>query len=296
MLPPGRWLPLAADASTRRYFKGEWWGAPALLAQFGGDRDGLERFVHVRNLFAGGGLDVPEILHVPPEDPDWLIESWVEGWALSRGRWRPEWGDRLLSSARVISSLQDWGEGPDLLELDRARLQFELSFFSVHLLEGFLNISVSPSVSVGLSVLAEEVGGYPRRLAHRDLHSENVLATAQGRLVLLDFQDALLAPRCYDAASLAVDAYRDQRPAIRDLFAEGWSGEAGVAAEEFGRTALQRALKALGTFGYQVTRRKKARYLKFMAAEARHALHFLPLAPAPLEELAPPLQSLTELG
>ncbi len=295
-LPPGEWVPLAADASTRRYWRGSSEGRPVLLADFGGDEDGLRRFVHVRSLLAGHGLAVPGILGEPAGGA-FLLQEFVEGWPLSKVRWSASLTSTLLDQAKRIASITDWGEGPELLELDEARLRFELSFFRLHCIEGFLNLSAPPELASALDALAEQVGAFTAALAHRDLHSENgIRERGAGRLVLVDFQDALMAPRAYDAASLAVDCYRDQAPAIREAFMAGWVERAGGTAEEFRATALQRALKALGTFGYQVTRRKRARYVKFLKPQARHALALLDAAPRPLECLEPALQSLARLG
>jgi N-acetylmuramate 1-kinase len=290
--PPGDWTPARVDASTRRYYRGQLDGAPALLADFGEDADGLERFVHVQGLLGAGGLAVPEIL-LQGGAGGWLVLSWVPGKLLSKVKWREVFEDRLLDVASAIARVDGWGSGPPaLLELDGARMAFELAFFRVHCLEGFLNMGVPDGLGKALDALAEEAAAFPRVLAHRDLHSENVLWRGGERFVLTDFQDALLAPRCYDAASLAVDAYRDQHPAIRARFEEKWTRLAGCPRAEFGATALQRALKALGTFGFQVARRKRARYLSFMAPGAAHALAYLSFAPASLETLRPVLDGL----
>jgi hypothetical protein len=53
--------------------------------------------------------------------------------------------------------------------------------------------------------------------------------------------------------------------------------------------ALQRALKALGTFGYQVTRLKRIRFLAYVAPTCRNALDLLG-AWEGLEDLAPVLR------
>lgn len=295
-LPPGEWIPLAADASTRRYWRGTADGKPVLLADFGRDEDGLRRFIHVRDLLARHSLQVPEILGTPPGGA-FLLEEFVAGWPLSKGRWAPALISALLDDAVRIASIKDWGEGPELLELDEVRLRFELAFFRFHCIEGFLNIPAPGELAGALDALAEQVAALPTALAHRDFHSENLLKEkGGGRLVLVDFQDALLAPRAYDAASLAVDPYRDQAPAIRDAFLPGWVERTGGSAVEFRVTALQRALKALGTFGYQITRRKKARYVRFLKPQARHALSLLDAAPRPLECLVPALKSLAEMG
>lgn len=290
-LPPGTWTPVQADASTRRYYRGEWEGRPALLADFGEDLDGLARFVHVQRLFEAHGLPVPRIDAARP-GPALLVQEWVAGRSLSKAGWREETPARLLDLAEAIGAILEWGEGPELLSLDGARLRFELAFFRVHFLEGFLNAPADTAAAKGLAGLAEEVAAFPQALAHRDFHSDNVIAASDGRLVIVDFQDALLAPRCYDAASLAVDPYRREDRQLDAHFEEGWRERSGASAEEFVRTALQRALKALGTFGYQVTRRKRARYVRYIPPQAQRALTLLHRAGfADLDALEPHLKT-----
>jgi N-acetylmuramate 1-kinase len=279
--PTGDWTPLAVDASSRKYFKGTWEGQPALLADFGEDADGLARFVAVRGLFAGAAVTVPAIFHAEPGQ-GWVVQEHVKGWPLSKARWTTGVQDRLSDIADRIAAVTSWPEGPELLELDASRLRFELAFFKLHFVEGYMNAGSAPELAEALDALADEVASYPRAMAHRDFHSENVLGTSGEGLVVIDFQDALLAPRAYDMASLAVDPYRSQDPRVAEHFRRTWLTRSGAQPEEFDRTALQRALKALGTFGYQVTRRKRARYMRFVAPQARRAQELLAAAPSSL--------------
>lgn len=287
----GDWTPLAADASARRYFKGTFEGREAILADFGEDEDGLNRFVWIRALFAGHGVCVPEIFLVEL-DRHQLVQEFVPGWPLSKGRWTGSLLRELLAIAARISGITEWPEGLDLLSLDEPRLRFELAFFRMHFLEEYLNARVSDGLLKGLDALAEEVASFPTSLAHRDFHSENLLARPGGDPVVIDFQDAMLAPRAYDAASLAVDPYRSQNPRISAGFRDLWLRAPGASPQEFDQTALQRSLKALGTFGYQVTRRKRARYMRFMAPQAKRVKDLLDSAPLPLDELRPLLEDL----
>jgi aminoglycoside/choline kinase family phosphotransferase len=289
-LPPGEWTALAADASTRRYWRGTCEGRPALLADFGADTDGLDRFVHVQALLSRNGLAVPAV-YARPEGGAFLIQEFVEGWPLSKRAWSLDLRAELLSMASRIAAIAEWGEGPELLELDEARLRFELAFFRLHFLEGFLNVQSPSGLHEALDLLAAEVAAYPQRLAHRDFHTENFLGCKDRGIVVVDFQDALTAPRCYDAASLAVDPYREQSSGIAEGILSGWLELCGASAEEFRKTALQRALKALGTFGFQVTRRKRVRYVRFIRPQALSVLDLLPVAGASLECLVPHLRA-----
>lgn len=288
------WIPVEADASTRRYYRGTWNDKKALLADFGDDSDGLERFLHVANLFKGAGLRVPEIYY-RETGANRLIIQWIESPRLSGCDWSERFEDSLLDAAERISAITEWGAGPALLALDESRLRFELDFFLLHFVERFMNEDIAAGLKEATASLATRIAAFPAKLAHRDFHTDNVLLGDGNEIILLDFQDALIAPRCYDAASLAVDCYRVQRDAIAKRFREKWCSRSGAGEEEFNLTALQRVLKALGTFGYQVTVRKSVRYLSYIAPTARSALDLLPAAP-PLAALRKILKNASRLG
>jgi hypothetical protein len=283
------WRSLEADASARRYAAAEWRGVALLRVSYGEDRDGLLRWAFLTPRLEAAAIRVPRLHAVDFEEAVAYVER-IEGSALSRLPLTEGWEAPLLRMAAQVASLSPWEGEPTLLALDGDRLRFELDFFLLHFYRGLLNRPADPGLQAGLRALAEEVASYPRTLAHRDFHTDNLLLSTAGEVVLLDYQDALLAPRCYDAASLAVDAYRrpDRRGEDR---IERWVLEKlGASAEEFRRTALQRVLKALGTFGYQVTRRRKARYLAAARRSAVQARRLLESAPVALPGLGEALR------
>lgn len=111
------------------------------------------------------------------------------------------------------------------------------------------------ALSQALERLADLACEGPQALQHRDLHSRNVLIY-DGAVVLIDHQDMRRGPLFYDLASLETDAYLDLPEDVRAVLrAErhrlGEIAGLDVAAtdRQFRRTALQRVLKALGTFG-----------------------------------------------
>jgi aminoglycoside/choline kinase family phosphotransferase len=103
----------------------------------------------------------------------------------------------------------------------------------------------------------------------------------EGALYIIDFQDARMGPDTYDLASLLRDSYVDLTPAQVDeliaffLALKTGSGEPTRAEEaEFRRRfdlmALQRNLKALGTFGYQTSTRANPVYIQYMPRTLNH--------------------------
>ena len=114
-------------------------------------------------------------------------------------------------------------------------------------------------------------------LCHRDYHSRNLMLH-DGRLYLIDFQDARLGPDTYDLVSLLRDSYVDlDRPRGRRadrVFSGAQEGVTAPTSAEFRRRfdlmALQRNLKALGTFGYQTTTRGNTVYIQYIPRTLRY--------------------------
>jgi len=276
--PPlsGAWEPLRAHASSRLYWRGLWEGREALLADFGEDLDSRDRCAALSGWLGENGIRVPALLAAPPGER-WLVQEFVPGEDASRLRWSRGLEAAALELAGRFAALDEarWPCALPLHRLDGDRLRFELAFFDLHFLQGLLNLRADAARKAALDGLGEDVASYPAVLAHRDFHSDNLRVAPDAGLVVLDFQDLLAAPRCYDVASLAVDAYRPTTGAFRERCALWCADRWVLGREEFGRTCLQRSLKALGTFGYQVTRRKRPGYLRAASATVPRALEFL---------------------
>ena len=110
--------------------------------------------------------------------------------------------------------------------------------------------------SLSAATEAAYAGLVPDRVALRDVHVENLIwrdaAADRHRVGLLDFQDALLAPRGYDLASMLSDVRRDvpaaqrQRQIVR--FAEATGETAETVARDTAILGAQRNLRILGVF------------------------------------------------
>ncbi len=86
-----------------------------------------------------------------------------------------------------------------------------------------------------------------------------------GRLYVIDFQDARMGPDTYDLVSLLRDSYVDHDPSfVAHLIAHyhELTGSPGGEAflQRFDLMSVQRHLKALGTFGCQTAVAGSARY------------------------------------
>ena len=118
-------------------------------------------------------------------------------------------------------------------------------------------------------------------LNHRDYHSRNILIR-NSKPFIIDFQDARMGLPQYDAASLLRDSYlildeyilQELKKYHFDRLIE--MGYHKMTREEydsfFDLMAFQRNIKALGTFGYQVTACDNHIYKQFIGP----TLQYLP--------------------
>lgn len=146
------------------------------------------------------------------------------------------------------------------LALDEALFVRELTMFQERYLQAFRGGAAEGGVAQEIAAtcleLAKAAAAGPSCLQHRDFHSRNILLPESGPLAWIDHQDLRRGPLFYDLASLYTDAYLDLPDQVyARLRAE--VGPLGAcfglyleeAQDRFHLSALQRVLKALGTFG-----------------------------------------------
>jgi aminoglycoside/choline kinase family phosphotransferase len=144
-----------------------------------------------------------------------------------------------------------------------------------------------------LAALAHELDDGVMVLSHRDYHSWNILMRGDAPLII-DFQDALLAPPEYDVASLLTDRVtpRIVSPAMAArLRAYYWRlrgrEEDERARRRYALAALQRVLKVIGRIHYIALEKQKPAPLAFLpdvVATARRCIGEAPLPGGLAEE------------
>ncbi len=113
--------------------------------------------------------------------------------------------------------------------------------------------------------LANEVANLEYALCHRDYHSWNLMVDAEGALRIIDFQDALMAPKLYDLVALLNDRDTDQAlgEELYHRLLEHYRVSASYGPEfyfDYYRVLLQRDLKVVGRFAKLVSVRKLPLY------------------------------------
>ena len=277
-------VPLTGDASDRRYFRVLLKDAqPIVLAMHAGpiDFDAMP-FVSIAKLLAAVPLPVPRILHHSNELGILGLEDLGDVTLQAHlGAASPSEHAALYRQAvTLIVRMQQRAEDlrsdeypPYRIAFDVEKLTWELEFFVKHYLLAYRGASFSDQERELLrrewSAIVEELAAEPRVLCHRDYHSRNLMLH-HGQLYMIDFQDARMGPDTYDLVSLLRDSYVDLTPQQVDeliaffLALKGISGQDDAFRQRFDLMALQRNLKALGTFGYMTTARNNTVYIQYI--------------------------------
>jgi hypothetical protein len=281
-LSAARLTRLAGDASNRLYFRVEPEVAETrILALLPGPFDPVELpFLEVSKLFQAIPLRVPEIYEVDGDLGILLLEDLGDELlqdVVERGCTEVRKNALYRESVSMLVRLQARGAelsaeghpfGPFRTAFDGKKFGEELAFFRLHFLEGFSGRTLSSrdlgELDSEFRSLASELASQPYALCHRDYHSRNLILFGD-EIAVIDHQDARMGPRCYDLASLLNDSYVAHEAALVREMKELFSREGGAdVAAEYDVAALQRNLKALGTFGYQISARGNDVYRRYI--------------------------------
>lgn len=283
-------IPLTGDASDRRYFRVILRdGRTMVLALHVGPIDfATLPFANVCDLLQQMRLPVPAILdHADALGILALRDLGDVTLQAHLGAAPPSEHAALYREAvSLIDQLQRRGVEmasprylPYGIAFDVEKLTWELNFFAKHFLQGYRGITLSAAERQALdeewAAIAGELAGEARVLCHRDYHSRNLMY-CDGSLHIIDFQDARLGPDTYDLVSLLRDSYVDLTDQqVDDLMAYFLALKGGADPGEFRRRfdlmALQRNLKALGTFGFQTMSRQNPVYIQYMPRTLNYA-------------------------
>ena len=251
-------------------------GGETLIAASSPPSENNEAFVAVQKLLHRAGLTVPSLLATDLGNGFFLMEDF--GDVLLAARLTPATVDHLY--AQALGELRGLALIPcvdaNLPIFDAQRIADELSLFPEWFLQKHLGLSHADLPSTIwhelLALLVSVFKEQSQCVVHRDFHSRNIMCLADGRLGVIDFQDAVLGPVTYDPVSLLKDCYirwpRDDQlrwlDAYRELLiAEGVeiADDAKTFARQFDLVGLQRHLRVLGVFARLCLRDQKPDYL-----------------------------------
>ena len=266
-------LPLAGDASFRRYFRVVHGDRTAVLMDAPPKHEDVRPFVAVAEWLAEAGLTAPEILARDMEQGLLLLGDF--------GDWRlreildddPSRESELYELATdVLIHLHQHDPMPGLPPHGLDQWLEELKLFTDWYCPA-VGLSVdSGSYRDAWAKVLEPVAadGLGPVTVLRDYHAENVMLV-KGRegvahFGLLDFQDALAGHPAYDLASVLEDARRDVSPEIERAMLERYvaaTGKDEAFTRAYWALAAQRNTRILGVFTRLWKRDNKAHYTQF---------------------------------
>jgi len=292
-------LPLPGGAGARRYWRVRFADEssavlmhalpedPAILPPALRDPGEELPFVAVSAFLARHGLPVPRIFAVDARERLVLLEDFgdVHLLDLAPGEREARLDEAIDLLARVHAIARE-DALPFRRSFDQTWVRFELRTFAEHGLAERWHAALAPE----LDALARAIAALPRVLCLRDYQSQNLMIDAAGRLRLLDYQDALLAPPELDLAALLLDSYLEQRPEDRARRLERYWRARTAAADPtaFALLVVQRKCKDYGRFRFVAEVKGDARYGPF-AARARAAVQSV------LPDLPPAQRRLAEI-
>ncbi len=282
---------LVGDASARQYFRLVLdSGRSFILAVYPEPFD-PDHFSYrqIAQLLEEIGVPIPRILSMDGGLGIVLQED-LGNLSLQRHLVRSERKERLRRFSEAVDlvvAIQRLG-GPRLrpeweafqLAFDEEKLMWEFRFFLRQYLGNYRGRPAERAeLEAEFGAIARRLAAEPRVLCHRDFHVRNLMLK-DDRLHVIDFQDARWGPPSYDLASLLKDSI-DLPADELELLARMYLERAGLPQSEdefqvqFHLMTVQRMLKALGTYGYQVVVRENFIYEQYMTGSLQRALRSL---------------------
>jgi N-acetylmuramate 1-kinase len=270
-------LPLAGDASFRRYYRVQRDGRRAVLMDAPPPQENVAPYVLVATLLRDLGLSAPEIFAEDGERGFLLIEDFGDDtYSRLLDGGADEWGLYTLAVDALVE-LQHAAERRGSLDLppyDLGRLLAEASLLVDWYAPAALRSPLPDArreeyLALWQAVLPQAMAA-PPTLVLRDYHVDNLMLLADRpgirRCGLLDFQDAVYGPPSYDLISLLEDARRDVPEQLRQAMTERYleafpQHDRASFLRSAAILAAQRNCKILGIFTRLWKRDGKPQYL-----------------------------------
>ncbi|CAN5381927.1 phosphotransferase [soil metagenome] len=260
----GEVLPLAGDASFRRYFRVAGHDRSAILMDAPPPHEDPRPFVKVARWLHDHGFAAPAIYAADEAQGLVLIEDFGDARMRETVDAAPESTQRLYTAA--IDILIDLAKHTpcDLLPYDAPDYQREAGLLTEWYCPAIgLDVDIEGYRAAWDAALAPLLAEPGRVTVLRDYHAENLMLIENEALGLLDFQDAVAGHPAYDVVSLLQDARRDVDPALEAEMLEYYRARTGAGRafdDAYHVLGAQRNAKIVGIFTRLWKRDGKPRY------------------------------------
>ena len=262
---------MIGDASDRCFFRLFFDSGTLVAMVYPPDNSGevskVTRFTGVYQKFQ---IPVPRIVDVIDDRIVILDDLGGESVQMRYGRIGQESRKELiLSVVDILLRISQIPVDQSKNRLDNQRMIREMDFFLAHFAGHFfksrVNLDAVRRETLGIVSLILKSESF----LHRDFHSRNMLYH-RDQIYLVDFQDSLNGPEYYDLVSFAYDSYLDLGSRREFLFDCYEKRGKEINREQLYLTALQRNIKALGTFGFQIMEKNNKMFKKYIPRTIRH--------------------------
>jgi N-acetylmuramate 1-kinase len=268
-----RILPLAGDASFRRYFRVIDGDRTAVLMDAPPDKEDSAPFLSIGAHLGKLGFAAPQPLAVDLDQGLILLEDFGDARVNPVLRDTPQREAAIYADAIDLLAELHRHPAPAIAPYGESELRREVRLFPEWYLPA-AGIAEAPGYDAAWNAL------WPRLLAEttarpvltlRDYHADNLMLldrSGHQRLGLLDYQDALAGHPAYDLVSLLQDARRDVPSDLETTMLDRYTAAAGIADHHAFRASYemlgaQRNTKILGVFTRLWKRDGKPDYPKF---------------------------------
>ena len=285
-------LPLAGDASFRRYYRLARNGKSAVLMDAPPPQEDTHPYVVVAALLREFGFSAPEVLAEDHDQGFLLLEDFGDDTytrLLGRGADEPALYALAVDTLVALQRAAEPRGTPDLPPYDLERLLAETALL-VDWYRPLANGLREECLALWSAVLPDAVVS-PPTLVLRDYHVDNLMLLPDRPGVrgcgLLDFQDAVTGPPSYDLVSLLEDARRDVPGAVSEAMRARYLAafpalDRDAFLASYAVLGAQRNCKIVGIFTRLCVRDGKPAYLVHIPRVWRlveHALGNPVLAP-----------------
>lgn len=258
-------LPLAGDASFRRYFRVVGGDRRAVLMDAPPPHEDPRPFIAIARHLHGLGFAAPGIIANDDEQGLVLIEDFGDA-RMAEAIIADMSRETAIYEAAVdlLLELVKYPPAAGLRPYDMAEYQREVGLLTEwYAPELSLDVDFEGYRAAWAEALAP-IAGHQTVTVLRDYHAENIMLLDGGtRLGLLDFQDALAGHPAYDLVSLLQDARRDVAPALEAAMIARYAASAPFDDAAYALLGAQRNTKILGIFTRLWKRDGKPRYLGY---------------------------------
>ncbi len=228
------------------------------------NRDEISKVVKFRSIYDDNKINVPLILDVI--DNRIIIQEDLGCLSLQRLFLKSNINRKkgiLNQICEILLKLKQISTDNTKSILDTKRMLWEMDFFIKYFALNFCSTSKDiEQIRNNLCSIVDKITNIDT-FAHRDFHSRNMFYY-KDKLFLVDFQDSLIGPEYYDLVSFAFDSYLDLKSIRKYLFDILLKNKFEINFEKLYLTAIQRNIKALGTFGYQIKIKNNLLFKKYV--------------------------------